>query len=267
MKIVTGDKFGELTIIEEVISDVKGHRKYRCFCVCGNEHIAIANNLLREITVTCKKCSIDKRIKSTTRLDVKNNYGAYVSYRSMLDRCKNSLRYSHVEICKEWLHKDFGFLNFLSDMGPRPENHTIDRIDNSKGYNKENCRWATVGLQNHNKSKSKDSFSKYKGVTQSRGVWIVQFYFNGLRKYFRALTEIDAATQYDNYSEQYYGDRPNNTTSRTIEQKVVKKGSVTLDKRTMKYRVRITDSGKRITIGYYNTKEEAHSILHEATNS
>lgn len=267
MNIVINEKFGDLTVYQEVTSDVKGHRKYACICVCGNEHAAIANNLLRKITVRCKECSIKKRIKNTTRLDVKNNYSTYVSYRSMLDRCKNSLRYTNVKICEEWLDKEFGFLNFLSDMGSRPENHTIDRIDNLKGYNKENCRWATVGLQNHNKSKPKDSFSKYKGVTQSRGLWVVQFYIGGIRKSFRALTEIDAATQYDNYSEQYYGDRPNGTIKRIVEERVVKKGSVTLDKKTMKYRVRMSISGKRITIGYYNTKEEANSVLDKATNS
>jgi len=35
------------------------------------------------------------------------------------------------------------FANFLADMGERPEGKTIDRINNSKGYYKDNCRWAT----------------------------------------------------------------------------------------------------------------------------
>lgn len=43
------------------------------------------------------------------------------------------------------------FANFLADMGPRPSSkHSIDRIDNEKGYCKENCRWVTQKQQMRN---------------------------------------------------------------------------------------------------------------------
>lgn len=50
-------------------------------------------------------------------------------------------------MCKEWDN----FQKFLEDMGPRPSGaHSLDRVDNSKGYYKENCRWATSIEQNNN---------------------------------------------------------------------------------------------------------------------
>jgi hypothetical protein len=35
-------------------------------------------------------------------------------------------------------------------MGAKPAGLSLDRIDNSKGYSKENCRWATIFEQKNN---------------------------------------------------------------------------------------------------------------------
>ena len=47
------------------------------------------------------------------------------------------------------------FRNFLKDMGKRPANSTLDRIDNSMGYERDNCRWATPKEQARNKRNSR----------------------------------------------------------------------------------------------------------------
>ena len=59
--------------------------------------------------------------------------------------------------------------NFLLDMGERPDGMTLDRIDNTKGYYKDNCRWATPAQQQANRSNC--MMLTYKGVTQTSADW------------------------------------------------------------------------------------------------
>lgn len=99
------------------------------------------------------------------------------SWRAMLGRvsCKKSkdyTKYSVLGVCQEWNPKEGGsFDAFLKDMGERPQGTTLDRIDNEKGYFKENCRWARRELQNLNRSMPIGP-SGMRGVTaQPSGRW------------------------------------------------------------------------------------------------
>lgn len=72
---------------------------------------------------------------------------------SMRARCYYSKHCSYrhyggqgIYICERW----HVFSNFIADMGKRPAFTTIDRIDNEKGYEPENCRWAGSKLQRQN---------------------------------------------------------------------------------------------------------------------
>lgn len=61
------------------------------------------------------------------------------------------------------------FRGFLADMGERPEGCTLDRIDNTKGYSKENCRWATPKEQGRNRDNNR--VLSWRGETRCVSEW------------------------------------------------------------------------------------------------
>lgn len=76
-------------------------------------------------------------------------------WESMIARCHNPRapsypRYGGVGIfvCERWR---VDFWAFYDDMCPRPPGHMLDRIDNTKGYEPNNCRWVTPAQSNRNR--------------------------------------------------------------------------------------------------------------------
>lgn len=76
---------------------------------------------------------------------------------NMKDRCNNPNNDAYdryggrgIKVCALWQQS---FTAFEADIGPRPsEKHTIDRSDNSKGYEPGNCLWATRKEQTRNRA-------------------------------------------------------------------------------------------------------------------
>lgn len=48
-----GQRFGKLTVIEQLPSTKTGQRRWRCICDCGGEHIATTSNLTHGKTTNC----------------------------------------------------------------------------------------------------------------------------------------------------------------------------------------------------------------------
>ncbi len=94
----------------------------------------------------------------------------YKTYYSMHTRCEkpNHKHFKHyggrgITVCDEWSGEN-GFYNFhkwAQSSGWRP-GLTLDRIDNEKGYNPDNCRWATATEQTRNRRTT--LFFEYRGM-------------------------------------------------------------------------------------------------------
>jgi hypothetical protein len=87
----------------------------------------------------------------------KTYHPLYWTHRSMLLRCAdlNNPYYGGrgITVCERWSGED-GFWNFVTDMGERPPDCTLDRIDSDGHYTTDNCRWATDEQQIANRRPS-----------------------------------------------------------------------------------------------------------------
>jgi len=94
----------------------------------------------------------------------------YNIWSGMKRRCynKNEKTYARygakgIKMCTAW---QIAFMNFWDDMRDTYFDYAqIDRIDNNRGYSKENCRWVTPKQQARNKSSVK--LYNYEGAEMS----------------------------------------------------------------------------------------------------
>lgn len=147
-------------------------RIFLCECKCGNTGKILLNNLTCGLSTGCPKCRVNRIV------GYKNNITRdpmhHIWY-NMMNRCynpnyKNFKNYGGrgIGVCKHWHNIE----NFVRDMSPRPEGLTIDRINNDRGYSKENCRWVDWKTQANNKKFSncltKSNLAKLTGYTAER---------------------------------------------------------------------------------------------------
>lgn len=141
-----------------------GYCLYRCDC--GTEKIIRKDGVESGAVISCgcsKKNRLTKHGKAKTRV--------YIAWLAVIKRCtnENDVNYPSyggrgISVCERWLD----FACFYEDMGDAPDGMSLDRIDNSGGYSKENCRWTTDSIQGYNQRKNSRNTSGKTGVQWSK---------------------------------------------------------------------------------------------------
>lgn len=177
----------------------------------------------------------------------------YRVWHGMRVRCykKNTPYYKNyggrgITVCDEWM---FNFETFVNDIGIKPSpNHSLDRIDNEKGYCKDNCRWATPTEQARNKRVYKTSETGYSGITITNlGYYHVRV--RNEKTNLGVFKTLEEAVEAQRMNKRNNKPRVTNTTGL--------KG-VTLQGET--YLVRKVIDGKRVYLGNCNTLDEAKAL-------
>lgn len=154
---ISNKKFNRLTAIERDFSKTRPEPYWLFKCECGEVTSVIKNVVM---TGKVKSCGCWHRDESRERMvEMNTTHGlsgtnTYSIWQGIKDRCLNPDSAAYVNyggrgitICDRWLD----YLNFLEDMGDRPKDMSIDRINNEKGYSPDNCKWSTRLEQNNNR--------------------------------------------------------------------------------------------------------------------
>lgn len=153
--------FGRLTVLRDSGKRTKcGHIIWLCRCSCGSMQLrgVIGTNLRNGYSRSCG-CLSRERMRTKGRGNIKHgengkNSRLYTTWVNLKRKFynPNAINFKNyggrkIKVCKEWLDRKTGYLNFRAwaisngyTATTNPNDFIIDMINRKKGYQPDNCR-------------------------------------------------------------------------------------------------------------------------------
>ncbi len=166
---LTGQRFGDWFVLGFSHKNKRGEIYWQCRDEVSGERRAVK---ARSLT-SGRSQSSGHRHKQAVTTHGMTGTPTFRTWESMKQRCLNPNapdygRYggAGIRVHEPWAHS---FETFFADMGLRPSDTTLDRIDTFGDYEPSNCRWATGKMQQRNRREMRTMF--YRGEALTFAEW------------------------------------------------------------------------------------------------
>ena len=133
------------------------------------------------------------------------NHPYYTMWNSLVQRCTNpkAAHYASyggrgINVHPTWRESRV-FLQYCDEvLGQKPQGYSLDRIDNNKGYEPGNIRWASSWAQQTNQRRQRNNRSKFTGLyyDKDRDCWVISINrcnINIIRKRYKTYSDAITA--------------------------------------------------------------------------
>ena len=167
-------------------------------CSCGARFVASVGHIRTGHTTSCG-CKKLARSAVMNKKHGLSQTALFQRWHMMVRRCTDQRIEAYknyggrgITVCDRWMV----FENFVEDMGFPDRGMTLERIDNDKGYSKENCCWAPRKTQSRNKRTNR--MIEHNGKTQCVSDWEDELGFTRgvLRNRLNRGITFEVAVQY-----------------------------------------------------------------------